>query len=243
MKRTKRYGGFRIGDRVRVKGKQYKWLKEGVVKALTDGYCSVYFKENSELLSEPVHYCFMPNQLINLTRIEEKKRRITDPLPPFPKGLAEELNKRCEGYLKIINQDDFMKDFKPTPFENLLKRERQERERNKEQLDKFTRKHFNQSADEYLKGNIEMTKKIIEDFGKPFEMPVFDWRATDFGEIQNDWSTKDLSKEEIKMARDIVNEALRQTKIFLSPLSPCSDLPYPYTRDVYSTTKDYPLPT
>lgn len=72
-KRTKRNGGFRIGDRVRVKGKQYEWLKEGVVKALKKGYCSVYFKENSELLSEPVYYCFRPNELINLTRIEEER--------------------------------------------------------------------------------------------------------------------------------------------------------------------------
>lgn len=102
-KRTKRYGGFLIGDKVRVKGKRYEWLKVGVVKALTDGYCSLYFKENSELLSEPVYYCFMPNQLINLTRIEEEDRKITDPLPPLPKCLVEEINKRAEAFNKIIN--------------------------------------------------------------------------------------------------------------------------------------------
>lgn len=98
MKRTKRYGGFRIGDRVRVKGKQYKWLKEGVVKALTDGYCSVYFKENSELLSEPVHYCFMPNQLINLTRIEEQEqlKKMLNELEEISQRSVEISNKTLE---------------------------------------------------------------------------------------------------------------------------------------------------
>lgn len=48
------------------------------------------------------------------------------------------------------------------------------------------------------------------------------------------------NQRDIEMARDFVDEALRQTEIFLSPLSLCGDpLPSPYTRDVYTTTKDY----
>lgn len=76
-KRTKRYGGFLVGDRVRVKvkGKYYEYLKEGEVKALTRGYCLVYFKEQSEMLSAPVYHYFMPNQLINLTRQDEEEER------------------------------------------------------------------------------------------------------------------------------------------------------------------------
>ena len=59
------------------------------------------------------------------------------------------------------------------------------------------------------------------------------------------WKPKDHdimppSQEELKVIKDFVDEALRQTEIFLSHLSPCGDpLPSPYTRDVYCCTLNY----
>lgn len=175
MKRTKRYGGFRIGDKVRYK----KTLTEGDVTGFTRGYVVVDFPINDRLTQI---VSLMPNQLINLTRIEEESRKITDPLPPFPKDLAEEIDKRCEAYLKIINQDDFMKDFKPTPFEDLLKKER-------------------------LVPKSEMNERLKR---------------------QHNLSDK---------------LELKQSEIFLRKLEngwlDSKGLPSPYTRDVYSSSKDF----
>lgn len=112
-KRTKRYGEFRIGDKVQRKDGLFKDLAFGVV---TDMKCGFIYTKWTDLRGQDFISTYSPNQLINLTRIEEENRKITDPLPPFPKGLAEELNKRCERYLKIINQDDF----KPTSFEDFV---------------------------------------------------------------------------------------------------------------------------
>lgn len=115
MKRTKRYGGFLVGDRVRVKGKQYEWLKDGEVKALTNGYCSVYFKENSEMLSEPVYYCFLPCELINLTRQNEemKAKRIDWDMEEafkkiFGKSSTEAIRDTLDLQAKYLRQDFVM---------------------------------------------------------------------------------------------------------------------------------------
>lgn len=201
MKRTKRYGGFLVGDRVRVKKKadavywDFECMMEGTVVSKIKGYLNIEFIDKN---GGKHYFGRYPYQLINLTRQEE-----------------------CE--------------------------------RNKEQLDKFTRKHFNQSADEYLKEDMEMTKKIIEDFCKPMtSLPRFDWISQD--DLLKGLEDHDImppkanfnpakemrEKAELEMIKDFVDEALRQTEIFLSPLSPLGDtLPSPYTRDVYTTTKDY----
>ena len=156
MKRTKRYGGFRIGDRVKTKH-DYN-IGEGEVVGMRDGYLLVKF---IVLGNGVVDFAFMPNQLINLTRIEEEK--ITDPLPLMREETAKEIEER---FIAFCNKN------KITP----------------------------------PKANFNPAKEI----------------------------------DELKAIRGFVAEALRQTEIFLSPLTPCgSPLPSPYTRDVYTTTKDY----
>lgn len=140
MKRTKRYGGFVVGDRVRPKHKMYDSVGIGEVVGMTDGKLIVLFivPSNGWMEEGKFKSAFMPNQLVNLTRIEEENKKITDPMPP--------------------------------------------------------------------KADFNLAKEI----------------------------------DELKAIRGFVAEALRQTEIFLSPLTPCGDsLPSPYTRDIYTTTKDY----
>lgn len=98
QKRTKRYGGFLVGDKVLVKGKYYEWLKEGEITGLVDGYCSVYFTENTKMLGEPVVFAFMPNQLINLTRQEEEARKRVITFSP------SDLPKEEESLTKLYDQ-------------------------------------------------------------------------------------------------------------------------------------------
>lgn len=68
MKRTKRYGGFRIGDRVRTKH-DYN-IGNGEVVGMRDGYLLVKFIVLGNGIME---FAVMPNRLINLTRIEEER--------------------------------------------------------------------------------------------------------------------------------------------------------------------------
>lgn len=89
MKRTKRYGGFRIGDRIYPKNKKDWRLDEGKVIQLQDGKVFAQFYDCGFI--NPV-IAFMPNQLINLTRIEESKRKIIDPIPPISEESAKELD-------------------------------------------------------------------------------------------------------------------------------------------------------
>lgn len=138
MKRTKRYGGFRIGDKVQRKDGKFIKFQPALVIGFSNGYIRTHWTMNDGTYFESV---FAPNQLINLTRIEEEEKEIDDKI------------KRYKNELKDINDE------------------------------------------------------IEEDF---------------------------------RLIKDFVNEALRQTEIFLSPLTPYGDpLPSPYTRDVYTTTKDY----
>ena len=72
-KRTKRYGGFLIGDRVRVK--THPVLGEGKVVGYDDGYIKIYFADyDSHWQCDDKEFAFMPYQLINLTRQEECER-------------------------------------------------------------------------------------------------------------------------------------------------------------------------
>lgn len=70
MKRTKRYGGFRIGDRVYPKNKKDWRLDEGKVIHFQNGYVIAQFFDCG--FTNPV-LPFMPNQLINLTRQQEER--------------------------------------------------------------------------------------------------------------------------------------------------------------------------
>lgn len=68
MKRTKRYGGFLVGDKVKAKG--YDKLN-GEVVGFLNGYLKCVFNE----IAPRVEVVFAPNQLINLTRIEEERTK------------------------------------------------------------------------------------------------------------------------------------------------------------------------
>lgn len=65
MKRSKRYGGFLVGDRVQRKDGVYGQLQPGVVVAMRLGRLTV---EWVDLNGKAFKFCFMPNQLVNLTR-------------------------------------------------------------------------------------------------------------------------------------------------------------------------------
>lgn len=183
MVRTKRYGGFLVGDRVRVKDTAKTSCKgSGRVMGYNGAKIVVESYPMEGMIDE-----FMPNQLINLTRIEEKKMKEIPELPPINEGTAKELNDKVREYIKILEYDP-LKNFKPTPFEDLFKKE-------------------------HLVPKSEMNERLKKQ--------------------------EDLLKKKIKAERDFVAKVLRQTEIFISPLTPYGDLPSPYTRDVYTSTKDY----
>lgn len=109
MKRTRRYGGFRIGDRVK-----HKKFGKGVVEGYFNGCIFVWFDKfvtNGDYFGSTI----APNQLINLTRIEENK--ITDPLPLMREETAKKLaelllksnedliNKRAEESINLMAKD------------------------------------------------------------------------------------------------------------------------------------------
>lgn len=89
MKRTKRYGGFLVGDRVRCQDLE----AEGVVTGLTEGGCVVTFdiKANGEIFEHD--FFFLPRSLINLTRQEEEaqERVITFSPSDLPDTPLEQL--------------------------------------------------------------------------------------------------------------------------------------------------------
>lgn len=72
MKRTKRYGGFLIGDRV-----EHKKFGKGVVEGYFNGCIFVWFDKfvmNGDYFGSSI----APNQLINLTRLKEIEEVISD---------------------------------------------------------------------------------------------------------------------------------------------------------------------
>ena len=72
MKRTKRYGGFLVGDRVRYKNCGFIDI-EGEVVELKNG--NIIMAQMGDIDSK---LSFAPNQLINLTRQEEDKEKLQD---------------------------------------------------------------------------------------------------------------------------------------------------------------------
>lgn len=69
-KRTKRYGGFLIGDKV--KAKDYDNLNNGEVVGFLNGYLKCVFNE----ITPRVEVVFAPNQLINITRLDEERQSL-----------------------------------------------------------------------------------------------------------------------------------------------------------------------
>lgn len=141
MKRTKRYGGFLVGDRVKVKETAKCSAKgSGRVMAYNGAKIVVESYPMEGMIEE-----FMPNQLINLTRQEEEEQELHEKTQ-FPWTSKEKqkqienieellgLNKRCTFpflYIKnpkAISQDDFMKEFNPTPYVDLITCSIKERE-------------------------------------------------------------------------------------------------------------------
>lgn len=118
MKRTKRYGGFLIGDRVQRKDGVFKDLYPGIITAMRLGRLTVQWVDLNHKIFKS---CFQPKDLINLTRQEEERKQ---------KELSDKIDKKInelfspedgKELFKVLTQDDFMKDFKPTPFEDLRK--------------------------------------------------------------------------------------------------------------------------
>lgn len=131
-KRTKRYGGFRIGDRVYPKNKRDWRLDEGNVIQLQDGKVFAQFYDCG--FTNPV-VAFMPNELINLTRIEEEKKQ---------KEYSDKIDKKInelfspedgKRLLSVFSENKERKgviDYNPDnlkPFEDLFKLSIKERER------------------------------------------------------------------------------------------------------------------
>lgn len=97
MKRTKRYGGFRIGDRVK-----HEHFGTGVV---TGYYCGCIFVDFD--IRTDVDCPFAPNQLINLTSIEENIGKILEPAPL----ISEEINRLMGSICKILEYSPL-----PSPY-------------------------------------------------------------------------------------------------------------------------------
>lgn len=96
QKRTKRYGGFLVGDRVQRKDRRFEQLQPGVVVAMRLGRLTVQWKD---LNGKTFRFCYMPNQLINLTRYDEDVKASI-------KALKEHIN--------FLNENGFPIDFTPT---------------------------------------------------------------------------------------------------------------------------------
>lgn len=90
MKRTKRYGGFLVGDRVQRKDGVCEQLQPGVVVAMRLGRLTVQWVD---LNGKTFKFCYMPNQLVNLTRQEEEaqERVITFSPSDLPDTPLEQL--------------------------------------------------------------------------------------------------------------------------------------------------------
>lgn len=126
MKRTKRYGGFLIGDRVKTKH-DYN-IGNGEVVGMREGYLLVKF---IVLGNSVLNFAFMPNQLINLTRQEEEfDKFLNEGEIEIP--LSKEEAKEIEERLKRME----MENWKPedhnimpyTPFVDLITGTIEERE-------------------------------------------------------------------------------------------------------------------
>lgn len=71
MKRTKRYGGFLVGDRVQRKDGVFKNLYPGIITAMSLGRLTVQWVDLNHKIFKS---CFQPKDLINLTRLEEEEQ-------------------------------------------------------------------------------------------------------------------------------------------------------------------------
>lgn len=119
-KRTKRYGGFRIGDRVRVKETRLSKFGEellgGNVIQLKYGMVMV---ESLDRLNHVFRSWHSPTQLINLTRIEEDFDKFLNEgeidIPLTEEDAKDIIAKKQQEYVKHFARKYFG-DPLPTPY-------------------------------------------------------------------------------------------------------------------------------
>lgn len=109
MKRTKRYGGFLVGDRVQRKDGLFKNLNPGIIIAMRLGRLTVQWVD---LNHKTFKSCFMPNQLINLTRQEEEE--LNKPIV----AQIDENDELCVAFKEEIETKDI--EDKDPPTEEML---------------------------------------------------------------------------------------------------------------------------
>lgn len=121
-KRTRRYGGFYIGDKIK-----HKKYGLGRVVGYLNGCIYAWF-DKFDRDSGYFGQAIAPNQLINLTRIEEEKKQ---------KEYSDKLDKKInelfspedgKELFKVLTKDDFMKGFNSATFEDLTTGTIEERE-------------------------------------------------------------------------------------------------------------------
>lgn len=285
MKRTKRYGGFLVGDRVRVKKPLKYRSEEGVVTDFMWGRVEVKLwyerKEEDEIITMWDSVLFSPNQLINLTRQEEEEQILhaktqkikssqelfdelynkyfpwTDKEKQKQIEVGEELlglNKRSTFsfvYIKnpkTISQDDFMKDFKPTPFEDLITCSIKEGE---EKLRKLAEQEL---CEMYGVEQPIVDNPALEEEATTEEKFMWLWRnKPDLRDILNTMSLSepdftmrienlyntfkiDIDKE-AKEYSDTINKAQAEFADRVEEIL-STNHPYPYNQD-FSSTADY----
>ena len=120
MKRTKRYGGFLVGDRVQRKDGVFDKLQPGVVVAMRLGRLTVQWED---LNGKTFKSCFMPNQLINLTRRKEECWRHADPVRlPSDESVQKLLKSMNEVTKYYLTEENLLKVYfdEPTCLNPLL---------------------------------------------------------------------------------------------------------------------------
>lgn len=89
MKRTKRYGGFLVGDRVKSKSRHFTLV--GDIVALKDGMCIVDWED---VVGNTIRIPLYPKDLVNLTRQEEEVQdKFPRPVSPAGNPSIEEMEK------------------------------------------------------------------------------------------------------------------------------------------------------
>lgn len=209
MIRTKRYGGFLVGDRVQRKDGVFNKLSSGMVTGMGHGF--IYTKW-TDLNGKDFGAIFSPNQLINLTRQEE------DRIPKFPRlsdGLTEEIKARTKEYMKILEH--------PIPFVDLTTGTIEEREEKLRRL--AEQKLCKEYGVEYPIVDNPALKASKEDLEERFK------RMKD--EELGVKSINEIAKDYVDRQSKILKEFDKAIDEILFPKHP-----YPYNKN-FSSTADY----
>lgn len=266
MKRTKRYSGFLIGDRVRVKETKLSLtshpfgerLLEGIVIKLKYGKLLVEFKDSRSLINR---FWISPNNVLNLTMIEEYKERLQDlesvlfpniwdmfPAPSCIKAIKE-MGKRAE---KELEEKYGLKD-NPTlnePRENITHVSEETANKLNDAIQSLNNEPIVAQIGENGELYVEFEKELEERFKR---MGMDNWKPEDHDimppEPFEDLTTGTLEEREEKL-RKLAEQYLCETYGVESPLADnpaleqepttkeISKRPYPYNKD-FSSTADY----